>query len=197
MRLFPMAKLDFPVFKNLFIVLLGFVVLSCGQSGSSNLDSANSSIGTNNGANPSQGSNPSDSPSTPGSGSPNLTIVEQVISLTNQYRSQNGLPPLTYNAQLTQAAQNFAVQMGTLNFFSHTSPDGTDPGDRIVLAGYKPRTWGENIAYGYSTPAQVMTGWMNSSGHKANILNTSFKEIGVGYYVVNSTAYWVQNFGAQ
>jgi uncharacterized protein YkwD len=106
------------------------------------------------------------------------------------------------NQLLVRAAQTFAELMGTLNFFDHNSPDGSTPGQRITQTGYQWRTWGENIAYGYTTAEQVMQGWINSPGHRANILNKNFNEIGVGYFVAkssgkNGTAYWVQDFGAR
>lgn len=120
----------------------------------------------------------------------------RVIELTNQYRAANGVAPLKYNAALTRAAQDFAQLMADQNFFSHTSPDGTGPGTRIERAGYDAYTWGENIGMGYVTAEQVMQGWINSAGHRANLLNSAFKEIGVGY-AKGSSAYWVQNFGTQ
>jgi uncharacterized protein YkwD len=125
------------------------------------------------------------------------SAVQAVLEQTNAYRASNGLGALTLNAQLAQAAQGFAEAMGTEGFFSHTSPDGSTPSDRITRAGYAWKTWGENIAYGYATADQVMQGWINSAGHRANILGSGFKEIGIGYAVVNGTAYWVQDFGAR
>jgi uncharacterized protein YkwD len=77
---------------------------------------------------------------------------------------------------------------------SHTGSDGSSPGDRITRAGYDWRTYGENVAYGYPTPESVMAGWMSSPGHKANILNCAFKEIGVG--MAKDGYYWTQDFGA-
>lgn len=129
--------------------------------------------------------------------SPDASVAEQVLELTNSNRAANGAAPLTLNPQLTAAAQAFAEAMATQGFFDHTAPDGSTPGDRIIATGYDPYTWGENIAYGYKTADAVMQGWMNSSGHRANILNGSFKEIGIGYALSGSTAYWVQDFGAQ
>jgi uncharacterized protein YkwD len=76
---------------------------------------------------------------------------------------------------------------------SHTGSDGSSPGDRITRAGYTWSAYGENVAYGYATPEQVMNGWMNSPGHRANILNCSFKEIGVG--LAQPGSYWTQDFG--
>ncbi len=127
------------------------------------------------------------------------TFAEQVFTLTNAYRLANGAEPLLLNSELNAAAQAFAESMATLQFFDHTAPDGSTPGDRMAAAGYNGWTWGENIAYGYNTPDQVMKGWINSSGHRANILSKNYKDIGIGYTVSNkagNTAYWVQDFGA-
>jgi uncharacterized protein YkwD len=83
---------------------------------------------------------------------------------------------------------------------SHTGSDGSDPGQRITRAGYIWRTYGENVAAGYTTPESVVAGWMQSDGHRANILNPAFRDIGVGYaYGASSTYkhYWTQVFAAR
>lgn len=98
---------------------------------------------------------------------------------------------MTANSTLNTAAQRHSEDMASTGTMSHTGSDGSDPGERITRAGYTWSTYGENVAYGYSTPEQVMQGWMTSPGHKANILNCSFKEIGVGL----SGTYWTQDFG--
>ncbi|QES51764.1 hypothetical protein DEJ50_31840 [Streptomyces venezuelae] len=121
-------------------------------------------------------------------------VAGQIVDLVNKERAKAGCSPLTANDKLTTAAQNHSKDMAAHSNMSHTGSDGSDPGQRITRAGYTWRTYGENVAYGYSTPEQVMTGWMNSPGHKANILNCSFKEIGVGLAQPNS--YWTQVFGA-
>jgi len=116
--------------------------------------------------------------------------VEQVCLLVNQQRSLVGAKSLVLDAALSKVAQDFAIDMVQRGYFSHTSPDGSGPSERMKAGGISYRTWGENIAYNYKTPAAVMTGWMNSSGHKANILNSNFGKIGIGYY----QNYWVQDF---
>ena len=78
---------------------------------------------------------------------------------------------------------------------SHTGAGGSNPGDRITAVGYNWRTYGENVAMGYSTAAAVMRGWMNSSGHRANILNCSFAEIGIGVANGSRGMFWTQDFG--
>jgi len=117
----------------------------------------------------------------------------QVVQLVNSERSKAGCSPLTVNAKLTKAAQAHSEDMAAHRTMSHTGSDGSSPGDRITAAGYSWSMYGENVAYGYSTPQSVMTAWMNSPGHRANILNCSFKEIGVGY--AGPGDYWTQDFG--
>ncbi len=116
-----------------------------------------------------------------------------VLALVNQERAAAGCPAVTINAKLTKAAQDHSQDMASHGNMSHTGSDGSDPGQRITRAGYTWSTYGENVAYGYSTPEKVMEGWMNSPGHRQNILNCSFKEIGIGLAQPNN--YWTQAFG--
>jgi uncharacterized protein YkwD len=117
----------------------------------------------------------------------------RVVELVNAERIKAGCSPLTVNATLTKAAQSHSDDMAAHGTMSHTGSDGSSPGDRLTRAGYVWSSYGENVAYGYATPEQVMAGWMSSPGHKANILNCSFKEIGVGLAQPNN--YWTQDFG--
>ena len=124
-----------------------------------------------------------------------------IFNLTNSERANAGCPPLRLNAQLTQAAQGHAADMALNDFFSHTGSNGSSPWNRINATGYQFASAGENIAAGYSTPQAAMNGWMNSPGHRANILNCAFQDIGVGYYYRNPDPgqvtyrhYWVQVF---
>ncbi|MEW2051087.1 CAP domain-containing protein [Streptomyces sp. NPDC005476] len=119
--------------------------------------------------------------------------VTRVVALVNSERAKVGCSPVTLNAKLSQAAQAHSADMASHNTMSHTGSDGSDPGQRITRAGYLWSTYGENVAYGYSTPEQVMAGWMASAGHKRNILDCGFKEIGVG--VAQPGNYWTQDFG--
>ena len=130
------------------------------------------------------------------------SFTEQVLELTNDFRQKNGLKPLKWDPQLATAAQKHSDNMGKQDFFSHTGKDGSKLGDRIRAAGDDSRTFGENIAAGQRTPEQVVQGWMNSPGHRRNILNPNFESIGVGYHQekpdtgsVNYQHYWTQNFG--
>jgi hypothetical protein len=121
-----------------------------------------------------------------------------VIDLVNLEREAHGLHPLSYDHQLATAARDHSEDMGNQNYFSHTSLDGRTVPDRISAAGYSYNTYGENIAGGQPTPENVIDAWMSSSGHRANILNSNFCDIGVGYaYQADSTYrhYWTQNFG--
>ncbi|MGJ5752466.1 uncharacterized protein YkwD [Streptomyces puniciscabiei] len=119
--------------------------------------------------------------------------VARVVQLVNAERAKVGCHPLTVNPALTKAAQAHSADMAAHQNMSHTGSDGSSPGDRITRAGYSWSAYGENVAYGYATPEQVMNGWMNSPGHRANILNCSYKEIGVG--LAQPGSYWTQDFG--
>ncbi|MEI7030470.1 sigma-70 family RNA polymerase sigma factor [Streptomyces pratensis] len=124
-------------------------------------------------------------------------VVGEVTALVNAERAKEGCRPVRVNDLLSTAAQRHSEDMANRDYFSHTSPDGTDPGDRITAAGYRWSTYGENIAKGQQTPAAVMRGWMDSPGHRANILNCSFKEIGVGKQATDDGPIWTQKFGAR
>ncbi|MFF3448532.1 CAP domain-containing protein [Streptomyces sp. NPDC002667] len=130
---------------------------------------------------------------TAGAATPASAAVARVVALVNSERAKVGCSPLALNAKLSQAAQAHSADMASHNTMSHTGSDGSDPGQRITRAGYVWSTYGENVAYGYSTPEQVMAGWMASAGHKRNILDCGFKEIGVG--VAQPGTYWTQDFG--
>jgi uncharacterized protein YkwD len=120
----------------------------------------------------------------------------QVLALTNAQRATAGCKALSSNSKLTKAAQGHSVDMADNNYFDHNSQDGTSPFDRMKADGYNFQAAAENIAMGQSTAAAVMTAWMNSAGHKANILNCTYTDIGIGYAVNSSgTAYWTQDFG--
>ena len=116
----------------------------------------------------------------------------EVIRLVNQHRTQNGLSPLTANWELSRVARHKSQDMADNRYFSHTSPTYGTPFQMIRAFGLSFRTAGENIAYGQKTPQAVVNTWMNSSGHRANILNSSYTQIGVGY--VSSGNYWTQMF---
>lgn len=121
-----------------------------------------------------------------------LAFENEVIRLVNEQRSKNGLKPLTANWELSRVARYKSQDMVDNRYFSHTSPTYGTPFQMIRAFGLTYRTAGENIAYGQRTPQTVVNAWMNSSGHRANILNASYTQIGVGY--VSSGHYWTQMF---
>ena len=118
--------------------------------------------------------------------------MEQVVSLVNIERAKVGLPTLTMSEDLNKAAQIRAKE--TVQSFSHTRPNGSSFSSVLKENGISYRGAGENIAWGQRTPEAVVKAWMNSEGHRANILNKNFTAIGVGYYLNGSTPYWAQLF---
>ena len=122
-----------------------------------------------------------------------VTSYEQeVIRLVNEIRVQNGLGRLTYNWELGRVARYKSQDMHDNRYFSHTSPVYGTPFQMMKSFGITYRSAGENIAHGQTSPQAVVNAWMNSSGHRANILNASFTQIGVGY--VADGHYWTQMF---
>jgi uncharacterized protein YkwD/stress response protein SCP2 len=123
--------------------------------------------------------------------------ADRVVELTNGERARAGLPPLAVDPLLAAAAQAHSTDMVARAFYSHTSPDGSQPWDRAAAAGSRRRTIGENIACGQRSPAEVVEGWMNSPGHRANILKPDFTHIGIGFAGGGQMGtYWTQLFGA-
>ncbi|MER6105854.1 CAP domain-containing protein [Streptomyces sp. NPDC001832] len=125
--------------------------------------------------------------------SPHEKEAARLLKLVNRARSAAGCSPLKANAKLAKAARKHSADMASHRNMSHTGSDGSDPGDRIKHAGYDRNAYGENVARGYTTPESVMAGWMSSPDHKRNILDCSFKEIGVG--LAQPGNYWTQDFG--
>ena len=117
-------------------------------------------------------------------------FATQVITLVNQERAKQGLKPLSGDAALNKMALAKARDMSQGKYFSHTSPTYGSPFDMMKQFGISYRYAGENIAMGQKTPAEVVNAWMNSEGHRANILSPNFTLIGVGYY----NGYWAQEF---
>ncbi|WP_066362828.1 CAP domain-containing protein [Herbidospora mongoliensis] len=149
---------------------------------------------------PSPSATPSASPSAtptaspaPGGTTVGTTVENEVVRLTNAERAKGGCGPLTHDAKLRAAALGHSADMSAKNYFSHDSADGRKFSDRIRQAGFSFRAAGENIAKGYQTAAQVVQGWMDSPGHKANIMNCTYTHIGVGH-VAAGGPYWTQDF---
>ena len=120
------------------------------------------------------------------------SFASQVLKLVNQERAKGGLQPLTMSSALTAPANKRAQEIKTK--FSHTRPNGTQWSTVLDEFGVSVRTAGENLAYGYNTPEAVVEGWMNSPGHRANIMNANFNKIGIGVYNSNGTVYCTQLF---
>ncbi len=130
---------------------------------------------------------------------PNIDSVkqleQQVVDLVNAQRSKNGLPALTHNWELSRVARYKSQDMIDKNYFSHTSPTYGSPFDMMKSFGISYTAAGENIAKGQNSPQSVMNAWMNSSGHRANILNKSYNQIGVGVAKDSrGNLYWTQMF---
>ncbi|MFB6844157.1 CAP domain-containing protein [Streptomyces sp. NPDC056373] len=118
----------------------------------------------------------------------------QVLSLVNEERAKVGCRPVAANSALTDLAQSYSEDMAARGFFDHTDPDGRTPWDRAGKAGIS-NLGGENIARGQADAAAVMDAWMNSPGHRANILNCDFKTLGVGVELGSGGPWWTQDFG--
>jgi uncharacterized YkwD family protein len=131
--------------------------------------------------------------SAPSSTTQTSSYAQQVLDLVNSERAKYGLSPLTLNASVTKVAQAKAEDMKNNNYFSHTSPTYGSPFDMLKSFGVSYKTAGENIAKGQKTPEAVVSAWMNSEGHRANILNKNYTQLGVGY-TGGSSPYWVQMF---
>jgi uncharacterized protein YkwD len=139
---------------------------------------------------------------TPPAASPSLSsALQQVVDLTNQARASEGKAPLTVNAQLNSAAKRMSDDMASHDTIqpgaaAHQGSDGTNPGARITAAGYKWSRWAENIAAGYPDAQAVVQAWLNSPGHRENIMNGNLTQIGVAVsYSGSGQAYWTQDFG--
>ena len=121
-----------------------------------------------------------------------LSYEKEVVRLVNEIRVQKGLKELTYNWELSRVARYKSQDMKDNRYFSHTSPVYGTPFQMMKSFGITYRSAGENIARGQTSSQAVVNAWMNSSGHRANILSTSFTQIGVGY--VADGNYWTQMF---
>ncbi|MEU9165526.1 CAP domain-containing protein [Streptomyces sp. NPDC048424] len=119
---------------------------------------------------------------------------DAVVALVNQERAMAGCGPVRANPPLAALAGAFSKDMATRGFFSHDDPDGNTPWDRAAKAGLS-GLGGENIARGQGDAQAVMNAWMNSPGHKANILNCEFRTLGVGVHVADGGPWWTQDFG--
>ncbi len=118
-------------------------------------------------------------------------------SLLNNVRVANSAAPVAFDGRLATAAQGHADDMLANGYFSHTGQNGSTPGDRITAAGYRWRTYGENIARGQQSEAEVMQDWTNSSGHHANNINPAFEDFGIAKAGTGGNAHWVLVLGTE
>lgn len=123
----------------------------------------------------------------------------ELLGLTNEARRNAGIGALQFSYQLGQSAQSYAEELATQNFFSHTGKDGSTLRSRIDAVGYQHAAAGENLAAGQSVARSVFQGWMESDGHRANLLQADFTEVGFGWFDATGSSdygrYWVQHFG--
>lgn len=199
--------------KSATLILCGALMLAgCGggDSGSGNSGSNSSNTPTPN--NPTNPVPTPDTDTTTGSTALSLcgnsTTVQQLVDKINAVRSQGrncgstsypAVGALTWNTRLANSAQGHSTDMANNNYFAHEGLNGSTIGTRASAAGYNYRVVGENIAAGYNSIDEVITGWINSPGHCANMMNASFKEYGMACASnPNSTykTYWTQEFGA-
>jgi uncharacterized protein YkwD len=135
----------------------------------------------------------------PSWGTVDRNVAQQVAVQLNDQRAANGLGPLALSPTLTASAEWKSLHMGFYNYFDHSDPAppvARDAGQRMHDCGYAPLGIGENIAEGFNTPSSVMTAWMNSPGHRANILNASFTVMGIGVGITSGGVYyWTTDFG--
>ena len=131
-----------------------------------------------------------------------ISLENQVLELVNQRRAEGAdcgdagtfgpAEPLAMNAALRCAARNHSMDMGVRDYFDHYTPEGLGAAERLDQSGYAGSMWAENIAWGYATPEAVVSGWMHSPDHCANIMREQLTETGIGYY---EGSLWTQTFG--
>ena len=169
-------KVKFPI---LFAAVISMTLLSCKKDNGADAESSVTPVTTNFNV--------------------NATLMLQLVNQVRQSGCNCGttaMPPVaivSWNDLLAKAAYDHSVDMESKNYFDHTGVNGSTPGTRITAAGYTWRTYGENIAKGYTSESAVVNGWLASEGHCKNIMNAGFREMGVG----RSGAYWTQEFGSR
>ncbi|HWI48136.1 MAG TPA: CAP domain-containing protein, partial [Rummeliibacillus sp.] len=163
------------------------------NQGTTSNSGSNKGTPSNPGSNKGTTSNPGSNNSTTNSNSSSASQFEkQVISLTNAERAKEGLPALQADAKLMQSAKAKSDDMAKNHYFDHTSPTYGSPFDQMKSLGISYKSAGENIAQGQKTPQEVVQAWMQSPGHRANIMNASYTHIGVGFSANGN--YWTQQF---
>jgi uncharacterized protein YkwD len=123
------------------------------------------------------------------------TFEQRVLELINVERAKQGLKPVVYSGTLDNAAEKHAKQMSLVGKMAHDGVGDGDPGERIRAEGFR-KAWGENVATGQTSPEQVVREWMASPGHRRNILDPNYRQMGVAYVTAaNGRSYWAQEFG--
>lgn len=126
---------------------------------------------------------------------PSDEIHQAIVDNLNNFRAANGLQPLIYSQKLEVAADAHVRDLYDRSFFAHTNPDGQNPGQRALAAGFCHRYVGENIAAGQKNPGAAQIAWENSPSHRDNMLEPGYKYVGVGFYKdPNGRMYWAQEF---
>jgi uncharacterized protein YkwD len=126
---------------------------------------------------------------------PSGSVAQQIVSLVNQERAKVGAGPVALHPAISNAAQGQSNYQAAANTMTHAGAGGTDAGDRIAANGYAWRVWGENVASGQPDAASVMQAWMNSDGHRKNILDPRFTDLGVGLaYSAGGVPFWTEDF---
>lgn len=120
--------------------------------------------------------------------------VQEVVRLTNEARLAAGVGPVVCDPSISRVAQAHGADMCARRFFAHLNPDGISPALRAERAGVEFQMFGENIAVGHTSPADVHDGWMRSPGHRRNLLDADFGRIGVGVFSCGGRVNWAQNF---
>lgn len=171
-----------------------------GQNGGGNSSAGNNDDpGEGNGATTGGGNTGNGGGGNSGGGSPAQTEEDKLLGLINGFRAQNGISALGRNGKLNTAALNHSRDMANRGFFSHNTPEGGTPDQRITAAGYSFSWWGENIyksAPGDDSAQAAFNSWVNSSGHRANMLSTNFTQIGIGRATAaDGRTYWTNTFG--
>ena len=162
------------------------------NNGNANNNTGNENSGNNNGNTDSEKNRNKNTSKPDNSVSSERRYISEVVRLVNAERAKEGLAALQMDSSLNSAAQVRAKEIVTS--FSHTRPNGSNCFTALSEAGIKYNGSGENIAYGQKTPAEVVNAWMNSAGHRANIMSSKFTKIGVGCHNSNGTYYWSQFF---
>jgi len=177
--------------NNIKDIVQNILNSNCGNQNGNNQGNENQNGGNQNNETPETPDNEGTTEDT--EDNTDLTYAQQVVNLVNAERAKEDLAPLTLDATVTKAANVRATEIQSS--FSHTRPNGSSFSTVLGENGVSYRGSGENIAYGQRSPEEVVTGWMNSPGHRANIMNQNFKNIGVGHAQnSNGTQYWVQLF---